>query len=72
MQEPITGDRLVLKRHSAPTKYDHAPRGSWCRIDVGEKEYELYVQRSSEDNRPVWEKLGLFMDRMPFRKKRSL
>jgi len=56
----MKGDKVVLVRHSPPTMYDHAPRGSWCRIDVNDHEHELFVQRSSEEFKPVWERLGIF------------
>lgn len=46
-------------RHSAPSKLDHAPKGTECKVENGE-EYQLYIQCSSNEEEPNWELIGTY------------
>jgi hypothetical protein len=46
-------------RHSAPSKLDHAPFGTECHVDIGEGEYQLYIQYSKDEENPQWEFMGI-------------
>lgn len=46
-------------RHSAPSKLDHAPKGTECKVETGE-EYQLYVQCSSQEEDPQWQLMGTY------------
>ena len=48
----------IIYRRSAPTRYDHAQKGTQCRVPVDEKTYALYIQRSSNEECPIWEETG--------------
>lgn len=46
----------TLIRRSEPTKFDHAPEGTLCRVVSLTKE-DIYIQRSSDEENPRWEKI---------------
>ena len=49
-----------ITRHSMPTKLDHAPFGSECKVPVVGDEYELWVQYSRTEEDPKWELMGKY------------
>ena len=46
----------AIIRHSAPTQYDHAQKGTVC-IVKPEQGGEQYIQRSDDPEKPKWEKI---------------
>lgn len=52
----------MLFRHSAPGQYDQAPYGALC--EVGTDKKELYVQRSRDEENPVWVNMGEVKDEL--------
>lgn len=49
---------MKIYRHAAPNMYDHAPVGTECWVAVGMGEFEIYIQRNKETDKPVWEYIG--------------
>ena len=50
---------MNILRHSCPNIYDQAPLGTQCYVFKNEKEYEVYIQRSKDEEHPVWEYTGV-------------
>lgn len=50
----------VLRRHSTPTMYDHAPKGTLCIV----QEQLLYIQNSEDDNKPNWVLQGPYKEKV--------
>lgn len=61
---------MDIERRSEPTKLDHAPKGTKCRVSIfpkmkngefiGPVEYETYIQINKDESNPIWE---LYEDR---------
>lgn len=49
----------IIYRYGQPTKLDHAPMGTECRIKK-DFFFELYIQSSTKEDDPLWECLGTF------------
>lgn len=51
----------VLARYSPPTSYDKWPKGTKAHVypHEGHKEYTVYIQRSSDEENPLWELTGI-------------
>lgn len=53
----------IIKRHSAPTSLDHAPKGTKCFVfRQFESTYDIYLQISPMDEDPRWEYIGIGPD----------
>jgi hypothetical protein len=51
----------MLIRCGEPSKYDHAPCGTICKVNKPTSdEFEIYIQLSADESDPCWEKLGDF------------
>lgn len=48
----------IITRHSAPNIYDQAPVGTQCRVIHSDGSTTLYLQRSSDEEKPRWELIG--------------
>ena len=48
-------EKNVIVRHGPPNKYDHAPMGSKLYVIVNDKQTEIYIQRSAQEDEPQWE-----------------
>lgn len=42
-------------RRSPPTPWDHAPKGTLCRVNKSATHYDIYMQSSPNENIPNWE-----------------
>lgn len=47
----------ILQRYSAPNQYDHAPQGTLCKVLVDQSRWEIYIQKSPDEEHPQWELL---------------
>lgn len=53
----------IIIRHSAPSKLDHAPWGTSCKVfNKADESFDLYRQFSNQENNPHWELMGTFSD----------
>jgi len=50
--------QTVLDRKGQPSKYDHAPYGTICRVSEDVEHPVFYIQRSSDEEHPQWEFMG--------------
>lgn len=58
---PNEGTRmLMIIRNGPPNNYDHAPQGTICKVMINDQCHERYVQRSSDEEKPEWDYLGVF------------
>ena len=49
----------MLIRCGEPSKYDHAPYGTLCKVNKPTSEgFELYLQAGNEESEPQWQKIG--------------
>ena len=57
-------NRIVIERHSAPSKLDESDYGTVCII---KKTYDkdIYLQTSHNSSHPEWELLGSFSELCP-------
>lgn len=55
----------MIIRHGAPTKYDHAPLGTSCKVMTPEGTYDLYIQYAVDESTPRWEYIGNFKEDDP-------
>ena len=52
---------VILIRYGEPSKYDHGPYGSICKvIKAMEEKNDIYVQLSTEESMPQWSFVGSF------------
>jgi len=57
----LKGSVNMLIRCGEPSKYDHAPCGSICKVTKPTSEdFELYIQIGADESDPCWEKIGDF------------
>jgi hypothetical protein len=51
----------ILVRYSPPTTYDIWPKGTKSHVYAHDssKEYTVYIQRSSDEEHPLWELTGI-------------
>ena len=45
----------VIVRRSVPNKFDHHPRGTFCKVIRGNDQLDIYVQRSKDSENPHWD-----------------
>jgi hypothetical protein len=51
----------MLSRCGEPTKYDHAPYGTVCKvIKTMQDEFELYIQLGADEAAPQWQSIGSY------------
>ena len=53
-------ERIVLVRNSNPHEYDLAPQGTICKVIINDVCHERFIQRSSDEEHPLWESVGIF------------
>ena len=53
----ISTEAKTISRYSKPNKYDHAPRGTICKVFNGTNT-EYYMQVNSDDANPSWQQIG--------------
>jgi len=49
----------ILVRHAPPNEFDQLPIGTQCHVCIKDNEYEVYIQRSKDEEKPVWEFTGI-------------
>lgn len=49
-----------ISRFAMPTKLDHAPYGTRCKVEIDAGKYHLYIQLSDDEENPKWEHMGIF------------
>lgn len=56
---------IILTRYTVPTPLDPSPYSSlWVQIiDKDEDIKQIYIQTSQKEDMPVWEKMGIFLER---------
>lgn len=55
--------RVMIIRHSSPSKLDHAPFGTTCKvIHTLADTFDLYKQYGSQEDSPDWQLLGTFQN----------
>lgn len=60
-------DLVVWTRYTAPTKLDEAPFGTlWLQVieSFNEDIKATYIQTSRDEKQPIWEKIGIFLERV--------
>jgi hypothetical protein len=51
----------MLIRYGKPSKYDHAPYGTPCKVvNALSDDFTLYLQVSDNEENPVWHEIGIF------------
>lgn len=54
---------IILTRYGEPSKYDHGPFGSICKvIKAVSSKYDVYVQVNNDEENPTWHLIGSFSD----------
>ena len=51
-----------IVRHTIPSKYDSAPFGTICQANIGDEDYQLYIQLS-ESEESQWEPMGFLLEK---------
>lgn len=57
MIEASTPEAKTISRYSKPNKYDHAPRGTICKVFNGSNT-EYYLQVNTDDSNPSWQQIA--------------
>ena len=60
-------DLVILTRYTAPTKLDEAPFGTlWLQIieSFNEDITATFIQTSRDEKQPLWERMGLFLEKV--------
>ena len=54
-------DSKRIIRHTLPTKFDSAPFGTLCQVNIGDDDRQFYIQLSDSEE-AKWEPLGFLME----------
>lgn len=57
MIEASNQEAKTITRYSKPNKYDHAIRGTICKVFNGTNT-EYYLQVNSDESNPSWQQVG--------------
>jgi hypothetical protein len=53
-------DKAII-RHGEPSKYDHAPYGTLCKmVNIHYDDFTIYVQSNYDESNPNWKLVGVF------------
>lgn len=51
---------IIIVRNGPPNSYDHYPQNTVCKVALNERDHERYIQRSSDEENPEWDYVGVF------------
>lgn len=55
--EPLLRSHTVITRMAPPNKMDTLPKGTVCKVIRKNESPQLFIQRSPNEEKPLWEKI---------------
>ena len=53
-------DKNTIVRHGPPSKFDEAPKDTYCKVINSDKNFDLWIQVSSKEDEPCWQFVDTF------------